>query len=76
VGSNLLNLLRVYRGCLSSGEGPCLAGAWPGRGNTAALSPGPSGERPAAWRRAPDCVVFTWHTDLPMTEGVQREDTP
>jgi uncharacterized MAPEG superfamily protein len=38
-------------GAFLRGRGP----VWPGRGNTAALPPGPSGERPAAWRRAPDC---------------------
>ena len=47
-------------GAFFRGRGP----VWPGRGNTAALSPGPSSEHPAAWRRAPDC-------GLPMTEGAQ-----
>ena len=46
-----LNRERVYTGLsFFGGRGP----VWPGRGNTAALSPGPGSEHPAAWGRAPD----------------------
>jgi hypothetical protein len=71
VDSNLLNLLRVYRVPFFGG------GALSGRG--AGIPPRcppvqvASVPRLGGVRRT---VVFTWHTDLPMTEGVQREDTP
>ena len=58
-----LNRERVYTGLsFFGGRGP----VWPGRGNTAALSPGPGSEHPAAWGRAPD-------SSPTMTEGAPQE---
>ena len=55
-------------GAFFRGRGP----VWPGRGNTAALSPGPSNEHPAACRRAPDCLHMAYQF-ANMTEGAKHE---
>jgi hypothetical protein len=70
VDSNQLSLRRVYTGIwVAFFFGGGALSVAPGRGNATALSPGPSSEHPAAWRRAPG-----WSSNNPMTEGAQHEE--
>ena len=67
VDSNQLSLRRVYTGIwVAFFFGGGALSVAPGRGNATALSPGPSSEHPAAWRRAPG-----WSSNNPMTEGAR-----